>query len=359
AQPGKASPEPRFLSIRARMVLAFTLLFTIVFITLGIAVYNFASQRAIDRLEEDLTVLLRGTTKGIDGDAFRSVARFSTVDENGYPEDPRFWRIVNWISIVKEIDNRAGLYTIARESGDGAFYFVASATARTAPTDPGTARFRQPLEVDPVPDEFAALFDGRSDYWLLLDPYQDEFGSWISGYAAIVDSLGTHVGVIGIDYEAQYFYDVRQQILVGGIPVFLTVYVIFIVAIILLITRFMRPLKTITNAAERIGDGEYDTPLPKTAKTFQSEMDILSDVFGSMVKKLDRRETELRKQVEVLKIEIDQAKASAQVMEIVDTDFFTGLQARARNIRNRRSGEEPSASPAPTQPPLEPRERGE
>jgi hypothetical protein len=326
----------RFLSIRTRMLSAFTVLFTVMFVWLGIGVYNFASLRALDRLAEDLTVLLEGAARGISGDLYRSVTRLSQVDENGYATDPRFWRVVDWLETVKRVDPRAGLYTMSRDSA-GRFYLIASGSARTEPTDPGTARFKQPLEIDPVPPEFAALFDGTSRLWLLLNPYEDEFGYWISGYAAIVDSRGEHVGVVGADYHAEYLYEVRQQILIAGIPIFISIYIVFVVMIVLLITRFTNGLNAITRAAERIGEGDYDAKLPKPAPVYQSELDILSEVFSSMVQKLDKRETELRKQVEVLQIEIDQVKAKAQVSEIVETEFFADLQSKARNIRSRRN----------------------
>lgn len=47
------------------------------------------------------------------------------------------------------------------------------------------------------------------------------------------------------------------------------------------------------------------------------------------------REQSLKQEIHQLRIEIDEAKRQQQVSEIVDTDFFTHLQARAREIRER------------------------
>jgi len=47
------------------------------------------------------------------------------------------------------------------------------------------------------------------------------------------------------------------------------------------------------------------------------------------------REQALRREIRQLKIEIDETKRQQQVSEIVDTDFFTDLQARAHEIRSR------------------------
>jgi CHASE3 domain sensor protein len=51
------------------------------------------------------------------------------------------------------------------------------------------------------------------------------------------------------------------------------------------------------------------------------------------------RERSLRQEIRQLRIEIDEAKRQKQVSEIVDTDFFQGLQAKVRALRARKSGE--------------------
>lgn len=48
------------------------------------------------------------------------------------------------------------------------------------------------------------------------------------------------------------------------------------------------------------------------------------------------REQSLRQEIQQLRIEIDEARRQQQVSEIVDTDFFQDLQARARAMRGRR-----------------------
>lgn len=48
------------------------------------------------------------------------------------------------------------------------------------------------------------------------------------------------------------------------------------------------------------------------------------------------REQSLKQEIQQLRIEIDEAKRQKQVSEIVDTDFFQDLQAKARTIRSRR-----------------------
>ncbi|MBK8026528.1 MAG: HAMP domain-containing protein [Chloroflexi bacterium] len=348
-----SSRKPLFVSVRARLVIGLTLLFSIVFIGGFLVVYQFASARAMDRLAEDLRVLLEGTARGIDGDAFRSVAQFGEANEAGYSDDPRFWLIVDWLASIKSVDYRTGIYTFAFSERLAEYVYVASATARTAPEDDETARFQQVADfgIGDYPD-FDALFTGASSEWLLLEPYEDEFGQWISGYEAILDEAGEPVGVLGIDYRAEYVASVQRQILDAAVPSFLIGFSIFFVVVYLISIPLTRPIKTLTLAAERIGEGDYTAPLPPSGSYVQDEFSILADVFRVMVSKVQGREVELRKQVEELKIEIDEAKARAQVDEIVDTDFFASLQEKARHIRGRKSGPMPAADqPAPTEEP--------
>jgi hypothetical protein len=52
-----------------------------------------------------------------------------------------------------------------------------------------------------------------------------------------------------------------------------------------------------------------------------------------MVGKVAQREQKLKQQVAELQIMIDESKRQEQVQEIVDTDFFRDLQAKARTMR--------------------------
>lgn len=63
------------------------------------------------------------------------------------------------------------------------------------------------------------------------------------------------------------------------------------------------------------------------------------------------REQSLKQEIQQLRIEIDEVKRQKQVSEIVDTDFFQDLQAKARAIRSRRSGIPSADNPPATDEP--------
>jgi CHASE3 domain sensor protein/GAF domain-containing protein len=72
--------------------------------------------------------------------------------------------------------------------------------------------------------------------------------------------------------------------------------------------------------------------------SFDANLQQMMESFSSLaVAALEAyiREQSLRQEIQQLRIEIDEAKRQQQVSEIVDTDFFSELQAKAREMRRR------------------------
>lgn len=59
----------------------------------------------------------------------------------------------------------------------------------------------------------------------------------------------------------------------------------------------------------------------------------LARVFQRMAREVFERERRLKAEVQQLRIEIDEAKATREVTEITDTDYFRELQEKARSLR--------------------------
>jgi hypothetical protein len=52
-----------------------------------------------------------------------------------------------------------------------------------------------------------------------------------------------------------------------------------------------------------------------------------------MAREVAAREEQLKQQIQVLSIEIDQAKKTRQVSEITDTEYFQELRRKAKELR--------------------------
>ncbi len=105
-----------------------------------------------------------------------------------------------------------------------------------------------------------------------------------------------------------------------------------------------RPLLRLARAAGLMETGSLTQELAGDLRLVAGNDEIaqLSKVFGRMAQEVILRELALRRQVEELRIEIDETKRQAQVSEIVESDFFQNLQERARTLRQRKrqGGEE-------------------
>jgi CRP-like cAMP-binding protein len=99
----------------------------------------------------------------------------------------------------------------------------------------------------------------------------------------------------------------------------------------------------------QIAAGNYDFVEQQVAKTQSTIIDMtrsnearagafLSSFF-KMVKDIRDREEDLKRQVQELKIQIDEAKREQAVKELTSTGFFTELQAAAQRLRGRRNPE--------------------
>ncbi|MGB0561607.1 MAG: HAMP domain-containing protein, partial [Spirulinaceae cyanobacterium] len=97
-----------------------------------------------------------------------------------------------------------------------------------------------------------------------------------------------------------------------------------------------RPILAITDTASAIEAGEFNTKsLDRPAKR-TDELGKLARVFQEMAQQVYVREQRLKRQVQELKIEIDETKRKKAVREIAETDFFQELQSKAQDIRKNR-----------------------
>jgi methyl-accepting chemotaxis protein len=355
------TPTPvksRFFSLRWKLLIGFTLLFSVVFAAAFYWFYTYATNEALGRIRFDLENTIKGAAYGVNGDDLVAIAAEAapltdpiqssetlsdeeklaqlTVILDNFKKDPRMARILTWLEEVNKVEPRAFPYLGVPAAEEGNIYYVADYsmlnTAEAAglfmyKTEPG---YKDSLKALQSEELVTRLVNGS------FDTYTDQWGSWVSAYYSIKNSEGKIVGLIGVDFEASYVNQIREDILNNMIVVFIIGYLVLFLLVFFISTSISRPMLKLTHAARAIGEGNYETNLSalKNAKV-KDEISTLADVFDIMVGKVYQREQNLRRQVEELKIEIDEVKRSKQLNEIVDTDFFRELQNKAKVMRNR------------------------
>src|SRR5574341_336072 len=99
-QPEAAPRKGRFISIRTRLLLRFTLVFTLAWGGATYWFHQFATNAATRRIERDMVDTLDATLARIDVDALQAL-----VEEvpPGETDDPRYMALEEWLNTVIDV----------------------------------------------------------------------------------------------------------------------------------------------------------------------------------------------------------------------------------------------------------------
>jgi methyl-accepting chemotaxis protein len=319
----------RFISLRTKLLFTFSMLFVTMFAVSFYWFYTYVTNLAMTRITTDLTNIVKTTADGIDGDELLALYREGSPNAAGFSDDARYLNTLQWLDRIHKIDPRAWPYIYVQGATKNDIFYVVDLWARYEPSK--STKFREPYTSK------GAMLNGFKEFYLhAAKPYTDKWGTWISAYAPVRNKQGEIVAAIGVDYEQSYVdqvqSDIRTTVGIGSIAVF-----IILVVLVFLISRALtQPIGRLTAAARQVGEGKYDQNIANLSATnLRDEIVVLAEVFTSMAAKIYQREQSLIRKVEELKIEIDEAKRQKQVDEIVDSDFFQDLQAKAKSMRRK------------------------
>lgn len=351
------------LGMRWKLMLAFGIGFTIVFVVVAVWVVQFSTNTANTRVQETLRNISIGGATTIDATAFTELIALApkpvpgevypsnsgylagtvaTVD-SVYPTSPLYWDQCNQIADIRRTNPEASPYTYFMDA-DGQMKFVSSWGALGYPTmvtdPPGGGEFLTPIStiVDPVT---ASYFAQGLVETTQQPKYTDALSTWISVYTPIKNAAGVTVGAIGVDYDIAYVNKVYDDVVRVLYPVLAVAYVVLLGLVYLLSGSLTRRLGRLSTATKRVSEGDYEVDLSSAAKSrIDDEMTELAKSFAVMTEKVGARERKLVAQVAVLKVEIDQKKRQQAVAEITDTDFFSELTAKADLMRGKVKADE-------------------
>lgn len=341
-----ASKRPtRFLSIRAKLLIIFTLLFTAAFGTLFYLLYDFAVDVAVQRMRKNLEDSLLAAAAGITAEEMTRLYREATRNGDGFSDSYFYQKQMDWFQQVHDVNPDVWPYSFVRGNradtrrvgdpvltNDEVVFLVDLWSAY----DPSKAvKFLEPYAASPQMIE--TLEQGVVVHRPEV-PLYDQWGGWITAYAPVRDSQGNIVPGYGIgaDLTAEYLDDVKSGIFRRMLITFLVCYVILFLLICIVADSFTRRTINLTHVAHEIGDGKYDQDLKDFSQPLlEDEITQLANIFQSMVAKVSTREFKLKQQVSNLCIEIDENRRLEEVKEITDNDFFKDLTEKAKLIRQR------------------------
>ncbi len=369
------------LGMRWKLLGAFGVGFTAVFIVVALILLSWFTGEADRNLRETLSSVAVGGAETINVDSLPDLisdipTRDAIADALGelyptnagllsgtpmteetsqlFPVDERFWALVDPLVNIRRTNPEASPYLYAFD-GNGELAYVATWGARGMPTSDDSPGAGAPYLIavkDVGLEALPFMLAGLETTTEQPGSYTDEFGEWISVYTPVTNSSGEVVGGLGVDYYYTYVSEVRGQVLTTLLWVFGPSYLILMGVVVWLSGWLTRRLGRLSNASRLVADGDYEVDLTSaTEGRFADEMTDLADVFKVMVAKIGIRERSLNKQVQVLKVEIDEQRRQQAVNEIVDSDFFTALTTKAAAMRKKadlkRDAEEPQTSVGP------------
>lgn len=233
----------------------------------------------------------------LDGDALGRL----TAEDAGTPE---YQAVYDTLATFQRHIDLAYIYGI-RAGGDGTFSF----TVDPDPVAPG--EFGQPIVSTPALQAAAAGTPGVD-----AEPHSDDWGRFYSAYSPVYDSAGRIAGIVGVDFDADW-YDAQLQRSSRTVAVIIALSVVLGALLLVALTGSFRKrfrdlgkelttladdMETLTREAERSmavydadGDGiDDDAPQPPTAEAKRAKVYITGDEISALGERIRTLQGQLR-----------------------------------------------------------------
>jgi DNA-binding response OmpR family regulator len=96
---------------------------------------------------------------------------------------------------------------------------------------------------------------------------------------------------------------------------------------------YLKDVSQVTSAAAAVEAGGLGAEMLVDVVKRPDALGQLARVFERMAREVAAREAQLKQQIQVLRIEIDQGNKARQVSEITDTEYFQELRKKAKALR--------------------------
>lgn len=291
------------VSLRVKLLIGFSVLFSIVFAGAFYWFYTLATDKIMTRLKADMRTTLIGAAAGVDVDELLSLYAEGKPNTAGFSNDPRYSNQMRWFQTVHSVEPRVWLYSYVvgpseqnRRSGaltvkPGRLETIYLVDLWSLYDPAKAARFLQPDVTSPV--TYEVLKSGN----IIETPkiYTDQWGTWLSAFAPLRDDSGEIVAILGLDIEADYVIQVQAEIRSRVLISFVITYGVLFILIYILSGALTQQLTELTDSAERIGTGDYSLDLSSlTQRRFPDELTTLAQVFETMVDSIRTREQTIR-----------------------------------------------------------------
>ena len=227
----------------------------------------------------------------IDGDQFERVAQ--SLDEN----DPYYEECRLALLDIAETINCMYLYTMVPTGRGMNYKYVIDGSC-----DPSDEENFSPIGTEEDISSYGDAVIKAMTTGLIFSGGLEEQEGWgytISSYAAIKNSSGKIVGLLGVDFDVQFILKKIQEEILSLIIVTLAFVVIGLVIITLFTRMLFNTMGRISNEMQKIATGKADltTKIPYSAK---NELGSLSNSCNSVIDSMNRLVGSLKQETTVL-----------------------------------------------------------
>lgn len=211
------------------------------------------------------------------------------------------------------------VYTMRRDE-EGIYFIV---DARLSPDEQLISEFGDRY-AEPS-DLLSANFNTIDQTLIEPDFYTDEFGTFLSGYAPIYTSDGTHVGVLGIDISANTILAQERGFLVRLIAIYLSTLPLLFVGGFVSANYLARPIIRLRDAANKISAGNFTyriTNIPETRELAELAVDFnamtanLSSLITDLERRVSERTEDITRKTEQLRAASYIARQTAEIQDL-------------------------------------------
>ncbi|QHW32955.1 HAMP domain-containing protein [Paenibacillus rhizovicinus] len=182
------------------------------------------------------------------------------VDANGTPPDNETQILKRLLDGMTDKDIMTNAYYLSASSAskdDGTYLrnMLASEAISAAGMKPGT-------EYNPDDAMLKAFNRAVEGNPALSATYKDDYGTWISYLAPIVDAQGKPIAVFGLDYDYAQVQDRMNLILAKAVGAGLLVALAAVVLVLLLVRIVVKPLRLLAQTAKIAAQGDLTVAMP-------------------------------------------------------------------------------------------------
>jgi len=271
-----------FWSIRWKIILIATLIFSLIFLSIFYWFYTVSTNLALENLYSNMISVGRFAANGIDADLHQALYENPDYDPSQeWPKgmkDARYWEISEWLYTVHRSNPRAFLYTYVSPT-PGVIEFVVSHGAVLSPVE--GASFGHPY----TPTDPSVILNGLVEETVSRNVIDDQWGSWVSGFIPLYNLEDEIVAAVGVDYRADDIAEIQDGMNDAALPAFFLSYFILLAVVIFFSNRSVEPVISLSRAANKIGEGELAV-VEQKSRMFRDEISTLTDVFNDMAEKV-------------------------------------------------------------------------